>query len=231
MSATAAASEHAALRSMGQTHRVLRRLGKSIGALFYLLSVGITAAWVIGVFFGLGLFLLTSRAERPASDWGSENSSSNLSTAESPWLIQALSRLDQLLPGQPAAPVPLVGYAAEAAPGDGGRPLDAPLKESGLNLERQPAPPAEAGTANAAVEPESRPLTPPAAVAEPTPVAAPPSQAPSEATGAPNTARRPHSGSHREHHPERTANTRLPQSHAPVQAIQELLQKHSGLLK
>lgn len=228
MTATAASSGPARLGRTGRTHRILRRtraLGKSIGPLFYLGSVGIIAVWIIGVFFGVGLFFLTPRSERLDAGRGVESNRSSVSMAESPWLIEALSRLDQLLPGQSPEPVPLVGYTADAVPADGNQPVDAPLKESGLDLERQPAPPAEVGTANAAVEPA------PAAVAEPTPMAAPPSQAPGEATGAPNTPPRPHSGSHRAQHQERTANTRLPQSHAPVQAIQELLQKHSGLLK
>jgi hypothetical protein len=155
-----------------------RALGKSIGPLFYLVAVGITAAWIVGVFFGLGLFFLTPRSERLVYGWGIESNSSSLSMAETPWL----------------------------------------------------------GTTTGAVEPESRPLTgdvrtTPAAVAEPAPMAAPPNQAPSEPTGAPSTPHRHHSGSHRGQRQERTANTRLPQAHAPVQAIQELLQKRAGLLK
>src|SRR5260370_20026237 len=66
-------------------------LRKSLSPLLYLISVGLVATWVIGVFFGGGIFLLTHRPERLVSglsvsriDFGIFRADSALSSSPMP---------------------------------------------------------------------------------------------------------------------------------------------------
>src|SRR6202008_4359460 len=72
-------------------------LGKSLGPILYLVSVGVIATWVIGVFFGVGFFfLLHHRSSKEALqlDVGGANLSASL--VDSPWVYQSMTRLDRL---------------------------------------------------------------------------------------------------------------------------------------
>jgi len=62
--------ERTRLRRESRIWRLIRRtvpLGKSIGPLSYLISVGLIATWIIVVFFGAGLAFLIHRSARPVS--------------------------------------------------------------------------------------------------------------------------------------------------------------------
>src|SRR5947207_155307 len=75
-----------------RTWRLIRRtrpLGRSIGSLFYLISIGFIATWIIGVFFGAGLFFLMPRSAKLAPGSSPGTTDFNASSAETPWLVRS----------------------------------------------------------------------------------------------------------------------------------------------
>src|SRR5438477_11332597 len=101
MSATGAdpQSESERRRRESRTWGLIRRtlpLGRSLGSLFYLISVGLIAGWVIAVFFGVGLFFLMPRSAKLASGLSPAVTSFDASSPDTPVLMQSTSRLDQL---------------------------------------------------------------------------------------------------------------------------------------
>jgi hypothetical protein len=217
MSATGAdpQAEQTRLRGENRTWGLIRRtlrLGRSIGSVFYLVSVGLIAGWIVAVFFGVGLFFLVPRSAK--LEPGLSPAGGGFGT---PWLTQSMSRLDRLssLP-PPEPPQPMGDDAGNANPHQG---------------------PAKATIAHTADEPprealsvEVSPIS--AATGEAAPTPAPQSQlsaAPKPRRGASQSF---HSHSPSRKPPERRpSNTRRAQPHAAVSAIEDVLQKHSRLLK
>jgi hypothetical protein len=222
MSATGAdpQAEQTRLRGENRTWGLIRRtlrLGRSIGSVFYLVSVGLVAGWIVAVFFGVGLFFLVPRSAKLEPGLSPTGGGFDGLSAQTPWLTQSTSRLDRLssLP-PPEPPQPMGDDAGNANPHQG---------------------PAEATIAHTADEPppealsvEVGPIS--AATGEAAPRPAPQSQlsaAPKPRRGASQSA---HSHSPSRKPPERRpSNTRRAQPHAAVSAIEDVLQKHSGLLK
>src|ERR1700730_16841002 len=106
MSATGAdpQSDRTRLRRESRTWRLTRRalvLGRSIGSMFYLISVGLIASWIIAVFFGVGLFSLVPESANLESGLSPGGASFDTSPAETPWLMQSTRRLDRLSSGPP----------------------------------------------------------------------------------------------------------------------------------
>jgi hypothetical protein len=181
-------SEPAGLRRDRIIQPIIRKalaLGKSLGPILYLVSVGVIATWVIGVFFGAGFFLLMHHhSEKEASHLGIGSAHLSASLVESPWVFQPMTRPDRLFP-QPS----------EAAPRD-----------------RQVVARAEPVADQSATELEGRPLsadlgiTPPV-LGELSPVSPPPSQ-PFDAIGPRSAAQSPQSASPHKPHHARPTNTR-----------------------
>src|SRR5690242_9152849 len=101
MSATGAdpQSERTRFRGESRSWGLIRRtllLGRSIGSLSYLISVGLIASWIIAVFFGVSLFSLMPRSAKLESGLNSGGTSVDASSAETPRLMQSTSRLDRL---------------------------------------------------------------------------------------------------------------------------------------
>jgi hypothetical protein len=230
MSATGAdpQSERTPLRRESRTWGLIRRtlpLGRSMGSLFYLISVVLIASWIIAVFFGVGLFFLMPRSAKLASGLspGGTNFDASL------WLMQSTSRLDRLSDPPPAGPAQPMGDAAA----DKGRPVVAPGSPITANVNPQPGP-AKATIAHTIDEPPGHALTVElgtisAASGEAGPMPAPQSQlstAP-EPQRASQSSRSPSSRKPLERRPPTTRKAQ----HAPVSAIEDVLQKHSRLLK
>jgi len=226
-------SERTRLRRESRTWRLIPRtllLGRSIGSLFYLISAGLIASWVIAVFFGVGLFFLMPRSAKLAS--GASPASPDLTAplAETPWLMQSTNRLDRLSTLPPSGPSQPMGDAAA----DKARPVIAPGRQSTADVNPRPAPD-EPTIAHAVYEPQGQALSVepgaiPTAIGEAAPMPAPQGRlsAPPEPRG---SSRPNHPASSRKPPERRTANTRTAKPHAAVSAIQDVLQKHSGLLK
>jgi len=240
MSATGAdpQSEGTRLRGGSRTWGLIRRtlpLGRSIGSLSYLISVGLIASWIIAVFFGVSLFFLMPRSAKLASGMSSGDTRFDDSSAKAPWLMQSTSRLDRL--SSPSTPEPAQPTSNAAA--DKGRPVVVPSSPTtaspttaSINPYRVPA---EATIAHAADEPPGQALsvelgTISAATAETAPMPAPQGQlsTPPEPRGGSQSS---HSRSSRKPLERRPSNVRTAQPHAPVSAIQDVMQKHSKLLK
>jgi len=218
MSATGAdhQSERTQLREESRTWGLIRRtlrLGRSIGSLFYLISVGLVASWIVVVFFGVGLFFLMPHSVKLEPGLRPAATSFDASSAQTPSLTQSTSRLDQFssLP-PPEAPQPMGDDAAKANPHQM---------------------PAEPTIAHAAREPPAQPLT-----VELGAISAATGEAASmPAQSQPSAAPKPRGPSQSSHSPprkppeRRASNTRRAQPHAAVSAIEDVLQKHSGLLK
>ena len=230
MSATGAdpQGERTRLRGESRTWGLIRRtlpLGKSIGSLAYLTSVGLIASWIIVVFFGVGLFSLMPRSAKLASGLSPGGTSFDASL----WLTQSTSRLDRLSDPPPAGPAQPMGDAAA----DKGRPVVAPGSPITATVNPQPAP-AKATIAHIIDESPGHALTVElgtisAAGGEAGPMPAPQSQlsiAP-EPQRASQSSRSPSSRKPLERRPPTTRKTQ----HAPVSAIEDVLQKHSRLLK
>jgi len=231
MSATGAdpQGERTRLRGESRTWGLIRRtlpLGKSIGSLAYLTSLGLIASWIIVVFFGVGLFFLMPQSAKLTSG----SSPGGTSFDASLWLTQSTSRLDRLSDPPPAGPAQPMGDAAA----DKGRPVVAPGSPITATVNPQPAP-AKATIAHIIDEPPGHALTVElgtisAAVGEPAPVPLPQNQlstAPEPRGASPSS----HSRSSRKPLARRPSNTRTAQPHAPVNAIEDVLQKHSRLLR
>src|SRR5947209_11087263 len=101
MSATSAdpQAERTPLRQESRTWGLIRPtlpLGRSMGSLLHLISMGLTAGWIISVFFGVSLFFLMPRQANLASGLSPGATSFNASSAETPRLTQSTTRLDPL---------------------------------------------------------------------------------------------------------------------------------------
>jgi hypothetical protein len=235
MSATGAdpQSESERLRQESRTWGLIRRalpLGRSIGSLFYLISVGLIASWIVAVFFGVGLFFLMPRSGKLASGLSPGGTSFDPSSAETPWLLQSTSRLNRLSSVQHPEPPQPMGDAAA----DKGRPVVA--SGSPMTPDVNPRPmPAEAPTAHTIDEPPGQALTVElgtisAAADEAAPVPAHQDQF-STALEPRGASRSSHTPSSRKPLARRPSKTRTAPPHAPVNAIEDVLQKHSHLLK
>jgi len=235
MSATGAdlQSERARLRQGIRSWGAIRRtlpLGRSTGSLLYLISVGLTAGWIIAVFFGVSLFFLMPHSAKLESGLNPGGTGIDVSSAETPWLMQSTSRLNRLSSSPlPEPPQPVGDAAADKgqAVGVPGSPITA--NANPLQM------PAEGTTAHTIDGPPGQALTVQlgtisAAAGEATPMPARQNRvlnAP-EPRGASQSS---HSPSSRKPLERRPSNTRKAQPRAPVNAIGDVLQKHSGLLR
>src|SRR5271166_3204293 len=102
--------ERTGLRRESRIWRLIRRtlpLGRSIGSLFYLISVGLIAGWIIAVFFGVSFFFLMPRSVKLEPGVSPSSTNLNASSAEAPSLMEATSRVDRLsTPPLPESPLP-----------------------------------------------------------------------------------------------------------------------------
>jgi hypothetical protein len=196
--------ESAGLRRDRIIQPIIRKalaLSKSLGPILYLVSVGVIAIWVIGVFFGLGFFfLMHHHSEKEASHLGIGNAHLSASLVESPWVFQSMIRLDRLFP-QPS----------EVELGDRDLTIPAPDKKSAVYIDRQVVARAEPVADQSATELEGRPLsadlgiTPPV-LGELSPVS-PPSQ-PLDVIGLRSAAQSPQAASPHKPHQARPTNDR-----------------------
>jgi len=217
-----------ALPREGQTWRLIRRIlpvGRSIGSLVYLVSVGLTASWIIVVFFGVGLFFLIPRSAKLATDSSPGGDHFNAFSVEIPWLIQSTSRLDRLStlpPSERARP-------ADEAALDKNGVVVAPGSRNIADVNERPmaADPTTAPIVNGAQGPA---LSVPVSGGETAP-ASPQKSEPTAAARVPAAVQAPPSDTLRTRHNPKLATNKTPSSHAPMQAIQDVLQKHSRLLK
>lgn len=226
-------SERTRLRAGSRIWGLIRRtlpLGRSIGSLFYLISVGLIASWIIAVFFGVSFYFLMPGSGKLRLGLNPDSTRLNDSSAEIPWLTPSTSRLDRLSSPSPPEPPHPMGDAAV----DKGRPIVAPGSPITANVKTHPMP-AEATTAHTIDEPPGQALsvelgTISAAAGEPAPVPSPQNQlstVPEPRGPSPSS----HSRSSRKPLARRPSNTRTAQPHAPVNAIEDVLQKHSRLLR
>lgn len=220
MSATGADPQAARTRVRGEsrTWGLIRRtlpLGRSIGSLLYVISVGLIASWIIAVFFGVGLFLLMPPSAKLQPGLSPAGASFDAPSAQAPSLTQSASRLDRLsklTAPEPPQPMP-------DAPGNG-------------NPHQMPA---EATIAHTADQGPRRPLTLELgtiseATGEAAPLPAPQSQL-STALESRSASQLSRSPPPRKPLQRRTSKTRTAQPHAALSAIKEVLQKHSHVLK
>jgi hypothetical protein len=208
--------EHTRLRGENRTWGLIRRtlrLGRSMGSVFYLVSVGLIAGWIVAVFFGVGLFFLVPRSAKLVPGLGPAGVGVDGLLAQTPWLTQSTSRLDRL---SSLPPPPMGNDARNANPHQG--PAEATIAHTADESPRE------------AVSLEVSPIS--AATGEAAPTPAPQSQL--SASPSPRRAASQSSHSHspsRKPSERRPSNTRRAQPHAAVSAIEYVLQKHSGLLK
>jgi hypothetical protein len=234
MSATGAdpQAERTPLRRESRTWGLIRRtlpLGRSTGSLFYLISVGLIASWIIAVFFGVGLLFLMPRSAKLASGLSPGGTSFDASSAKTPQLLQSASRLDRLSRLPPPEPPQAIGDAAA----DKVRSVVVPGSPITVNV-IPPAAPLKATIAHTAEEPPGQALTVElgtisAAIGETAPMPSPRNQlstAP-EARGSLRSSLSPS----RKPLERRSSNTRTAQRHAPVSAIHDVLHKHTHILK
>jgi hypothetical protein len=197
-------------RTWGLVRRTLA-LGRSIGSLLYLISVGLIASWIIAVFFGSGLFFLMPRSAKLEPGLSPAGASFDASSAQTPSLTQSESRLDRLS-SQP--PQPMADAAGSV------NPREKPAEATIAHTAEEPAGQAfsvELGTISAAT-PEAAPMPAPHSQLSTAP----------EPRSASQSSRSP---SPRKPLERRPSKTRTAQQHAPVSAIQDVLQRHSRLLK
>jgi len=210
---------HKGRRTQTSTRKTLTR-GKSLGPILYLISIGLIATWIIGVFFGIGFFFLTP-PERPGSNLAVGRTDLGVFLTESPWLLEAMIRLDPLFPEPFAKGAQLAGNKAQTGFADRDRTVSAPGGQSAVEIDRQ-------GTALADPELEGGALfVDPGELARVSPA----QSRSSASTSLPSAAESPHSASSRKPHQRPLRDTRTPQTHAPVRAIQDVLQKHARLVK
>ena len=227
MSATRAdpQAERTQLREESRTWGLIRRtlpLGRSIGSLFYLISVGLIASWIVAVFFGVGLFFLMPRSAKLEPGLRPAGTSFDASSAQTPSLTQSTSRLDRFsdLP-PPERPQPMGDDAAKV------NPHQMPAAATIAHPAEEPPEPAPGLNRGQPLTVELGAIS--AATGEAAPMPAPQSQLPA--------APKPRGASQSSHSPSRkppqrrASNTRRAQPHAAVSAIEDVLQKHSGLLK
>jgi hypothetical protein len=210
---------HKGRRTQTTTRRTFA-LGKSLSAILYLISIGLIATWIIGVFFGTGFFFLTL-PERPGSHLAVGRTDIGVFSAESPWLLEAMIRLDPPFPEPFAKPAQLAGNKAQTGFADRDRTVGTPGGQSAVEIDRR-------GTALAAPELEGGALfVDPGELAR----VSPPQNRSSASTSLPSAAESPHSASSRKRHQRPPTDTRTPQTHAPVQAIKDVLHKHTRPVK
>jgi hypothetical protein len=210
---------HKGRRTQTSTRKTLT-LGKSLSPILYLISIGLIATWIIGVFFGTGFFFLTP-PERQGSHLAVGRTDIGVFSTESPSLLEAMIRLDPLFPEPFAKPAQLAGNKAQTGFADRDRTVSTPGGQSAVEIDRQ-------GTALAAPELEGGALfVDPGELA---PVS-PPQNRSSASTSLQSGAESPHPASSRKRHQRPPTDTRTPHTHAPVRAIQDVLQKHSRLVK
>jgi hypothetical protein len=139
----------------------------------------------------------------------------------SPWLLEAMIRLDPLFPEPFARPAQLAGNKAQTGFADQDRAVSTSGGQSAVEIDRR-------GTALAAPELEGGAL-----FVDPSELArvSPPQSRSSASTSLPSAAESPHSASSRKRHQRPSTETRTPQTHAPVQAIRDVLQKHTRPVK
>jgi hypothetical protein len=205
------------LRRESRTWRLIRRilpLSRSIGSLFYLISVGLISTWIIAVFFGVGLFSLMPRPANLATGSSLGSARSNPWSAETPWLMQSTSRLDRLS-AQPFSepPQPI----RDAGPHEN-RPTIVPENQNIANVNPHLMPPEQAA---------GRVFS---NIGEPPPASSPEGETPA-VPARPTPLQAFHSDLSHKRHSQRPVKNRMPSSHPPLQAIQDVMQKHSRLLK
>jgi hypothetical protein len=227
MSATEADPPAESTRFGGQSHaweltRTAFRAGRKAGSSLYLISVGLTASWVIAVFFGIGLFFLVPRPVKLAS--GSAGGSSSVTTpaAESSWLLQSTNKLDRLS----MAPAARSSQPKDAAALENARAIREPAGQDTIELNRRSALP-DPESANTVEAPPDQVLRPARVTGATMNVATPESSA--EETPGPGLS--PHTLSSRKKQSQKPASGRGPMPRPPTQAIQDVLQRHSQLLK
>jgi len=198
------------------TYPIIRKtlaLSKSLGPILYLVSVGVIATWVIGVFIGVGFFFqMPHHLEKVASHLGIGS-----------------THLGALWVDSRRIPFPQL---SETAPGPIVAALD--IEIAGYGDRRKMARAERTADPNA-TDLEDRPLsadlrTAPGMLGEAS-LALPPPNQPFDAIEPSNAAQLPQAVSSHKPHQDRPTNTRTSQPHAPVQAIQDLLQKQPQLLK
>jgi hypothetical protein len=212
-----------ALRGDRIAHPIIRKtlaLAKSLGPSLYLVSVGLIAIWVIGVFFGAGfLFLMNPHAKNAAAQLGVGSAHLNASSAETSWMLLSTTGVNEL--SVPATEEPLANQS---------RIMAAPDDRTTVFQELQLAARVELLADQNITQPDGIRLggrgdgTASSVLDERLPgsvVLIEPAEAVGLSTGTPS--QRPNQL--------RSAGGRKPPVHPPVQAIQDLLQKHSGLLK
>jgi hypothetical protein len=207
-------SEHMRLGPGNRTWALIRStfvLGRSIGSLFYLVSVGLIAGWIIAVFFGVGLFFLMPRSAKLEPGLSPAGAGFDAPPAKPPSLTQSESRSDRVF-SQP--PQSLGDAAGNVSPRQ--KPASAAIAHSAEDSPAQ-ALSVELGTISAATV-EAAPLPAPQNQLS----AAPETQSVSQPSRSPSS-RKPLE--------RRTSKPRTAQPHAAVSAIQDVLQKHSHLLK
>ena len=206
------------LRSVSEAWGLLRRtlaLGRSVGSLFYLISIGLIAGWIIAVFFGVGLFFLMPRSAKLEPGLSPAGASFDTFSAQTPWLTQSMSRLNRLsTQPTPEPSQPMADAAGNVSPRE--KPAEATIAHTADQPAGQ-AFSAELGTISAAT-------------GETAPMPAPHSQlstAP-EPRSASQSSRSPSSRKPLKRGPSKT---RTAHRHAPVSAIQGVLHRHPRLLK
>src|ERR1700730_13135819 len=102
---------HKGRRTQTSTGKTLT-LGKSLSPILYLISIGLIATWIIGVFFGTSFFFLTP-PERPSSHLAVGRTDIGVFWTESPWLLEAMIRPDPLFPEPFAKPAQLAGNKSQ----------------------------------------------------------------------------------------------------------------------
>lgn len=232
MSATGAdsRSQRTPLRRESRTWGLIRRTlprGRSMGSLFYLISIGLTASWIIAVFFGFGLFFLMPRSAKLALGLSPGGTSFEASL---PPTQQPTSRLDRLSELPPPAPAQQMSDAAA----DKGRPAVGPPRLITAKANSLSAP-AEKTIAHTLDEPPGQALTVElGTISAATGEAAPPQGPPTWFSPAPEprgALQFSHSPSSHKPLERRPSNGRTAQPRAAVSAIQDVLHKHSRLLK
>jgi hypothetical protein len=232
MSATGAEprSERTPLRRESRTWGLIRRTlprGRSIGSLFYLISIGLIASWIIAVFFGFGLFFLMPGSAKLA--FGLSPAGTSLE-ASLPLTQQPTSRLDRVSD----LPLPAPAHPMGDAAADKGRPAVGPASPITAKVNPLPAP-AEKTIAHIIDEPPGEALTVGlGTISAATGEAAPPSAPPTRLSPAPEprgALQSSHSPSSHKPFERRPSNARPAKPHAAVSAIHDVLHKHSRLLK
>ncbi len=232
------ASLHTGRRIPAIVRRVLARR-KSISALLYLISMGVIATWIIGVFLGLGFFLLMDEPRRSVSGSGAVDQPKPTSQGDHPVEAAAGPNID--VPTSLDAPVPQVwvkpprssGKEAHSGVGNGDPAGAAPPNQNATAVDQPGVMSAGPGKEQTAVERDKG--VPPVdiwptfgSLGEVASAPVPPGML----SGVTEPQRAPsHATESHKRHRKRPPAARASQRHAPVQAIQDVLQKHSRLLK